>query len=62
MKTSAKVGKHKLSLRITRNAVKSRVKVLPISIKTSQRACIAITRTSRRGIVISNAIVLLGGR
>jgi hypothetical protein len=61
MKTSTKVGKHKLSLRIS-NAVKSRVKVLPISIKTSQRACIAITRTSRRGIVISNAIVLLGGR
>ena len=35
MKTSTKVGKHKLSPRITRNAVKSRVKVLPISIKTS---------------------------
>ena len=33
MKTTTKVGKHKLSLRITRNAVKSRVKVLHISIK-----------------------------
>ena len=62
MKTTTKAENHKLSLRITRDADKSPVKVLTISIKTCQRACIATARTNLPRHRHFQCNRLLGGR